>query len=181
TELLEEADRLLREPNLRRGRELLPDTAHRATGRPAADLAAVAEHDVSRAGQRQVIRDARADRPGPGDYDPRHGRDSTRRARGRDPARHARPAGGAERLRRLVDRRARGGVRRRRPSPSGRPRGRGAELLGPRAARAAKRLVLERPDGPDTARRIAEQRTSPEGQEGLQAFLERRLPSWRDE
>src|SRR5205085_8068189 len=41
-----------------------------------------------------------------------------------------------------------------------------AELLtaGPRAARAAKRLVLERPDGPDTARRIAEQRTSPEGQ-----------------
>ena len=52
------------------------------------------------------------------------------------------------------------------------------ELLtaGPRAARAAKRLVLERPDGPDTARRIAEQRTSPEGQEGLRAFLERRAP-----
>jgi methylglutaconyl-CoA hydratase len=56
-----------------------------------------------------------------------------------------------------------------------------AELLtaGPRAARAAKRLVLERPDGPDTARRIAEQRTSPEGQEGLRAFLEKRAPSWR--
>jgi methylglutaconyl-CoA hydratase len=57
-----------------------------------------------------------------------------------------------------------------------------AELLtaGPRAARAAKRLVLEHPDGPETARRIAEQRTSPEGQEGLRAFLERRAPSWRD-
>ena len=55
------------------------------------------------------------------------------------------------------------------------------ELLtaGPRAARAAKRLVLERPDGPETARRIAEQRTSPEGQEGLRAFLEKRPPSWR--
>jgi methylglutaconyl-CoA hydratase len=56
-----------------------------------------------------------------------------------------------------------------------------AEVLtaGPRAARAAKRLVLERPDGPETARRIAEQRTSPEGQEGLRAFLERRPPPWR--
>jgi len=49
---------------------------------------------------------------------------------------------------------------------------------GPRAARHAKRLVLERPDGPETARRIAERRTSDEGQEGLQAFLERRSPSW---
>ncbi|HVN61763.1 MAG TPA: enoyl-CoA hydratase-related protein [Gaiellaceae bacterium] len=54
------------------------------------------------------------------------------------------------------------------------------ELLsaGPKAARAAKKLVLERPDGPDTARRIAEQRTSEEGQEGLRAFLEKRKPSW---
>ena len=50
---------------------------------------------------------------------------------------------------------------------------------GPNAARAAKKLVLERPDGPDTARRIAEQRTSEEGQEGLRAFLEKRPPSWR--
>ena len=49
---------------------------------------------------------------------------------------------------------------------------------GPRAARHAKRLVLERPDGPDTARRIAERRTSEEGQEGLRAFLERRPPAW---
>jgi methylglutaconyl-CoA hydratase len=56
------------------------------------------------------------------------------------------------------------------------------ELLtaGPRAARAAKRLVLEAPlDGSETARRIAERRTSDEGQEGLRAFLERRPPSWR--
>lgn len=55
------------------------------------------------------------------------------------------------------------------------------ELLsaGPRAARAAKRLVLERPDAADTVRRIAEQRTSPEGQEGLRAFLEKRKPNWK--
>jgi len=48
----------------------------------------------------------------------------------------------------------------------------------PRAARHAKKLVLERPDGPETARRIAERRTSDEGQEGLKAFLERRSPDW---
>jgi methylglutaconyl-CoA hydratase len=55
-----------------------------------------------------------------------------------------------------------------------------AELrtAGPRAARHAKKLVLERPDGPETARRIAERRTSEEGQEGLRAFLERRRPAW---
>ena len=52
------------------------------------------------------------------------------------------------------------------------------ESAGPRAARHAKRLVLERPDGPETARRIAERRTSDEGQEGLRAFLERRSPDW---
>jgi methylglutaconyl-CoA hydratase len=49
---------------------------------------------------------------------------------------------------------------------------------GPRAARHAKRLVLDRPDGPETARLIAERRTSDEGQEGLRAFLERRRPAW---
>ena len=55
------------------------------------------------------------------------------------------------------------------------------ELLsaGPEAARAAKRLVLERPEGAETARRIAERRVSAEGQEGLRAFLERDEPSWR--
>jgi len=56
-----------------------------------------------------------------------------------------------------------------------------AELLsaGPTAARWAKRLVRERPDGPETARWIAERRTSEEGQEGLAAFLEKRPASWR--
>ena len=55
------------------------------------------------------------------------------------------------------------------------------ELLsaGPLAARWAKRLVRERPDGPETARWIAERRTSDEGQEGLRAFLEKRAPGWR--
>jgi len=58
-----------------------------------------------------------------------------------------------------------------------------AELrtAGPRAARHAKRLVLDRPDGPETARLIAERRTSDEGQEGLRAFLERRPPAWAPE
>jgi methylglutaconyl-CoA hydratase len=56
------------------------------------------------------------------------------------------------------------------------------ELLsaGPKAVRAAKKLVLERPDGPETARWIAERRTSDEGQEGLRAFLEKRRAAWRD-
>jgi methylglutaconyl-CoA hydratase len=59
-----------------------------------------------------------------------------------------------------------------------------ARILGelrtaaPRATRHAKRLVLEQPDGPETARRIAERRVSEEGQAGLQAFLERRRPPW---
>ena len=55
------------------------------------------------------------------------------------------------------------------------------ELLsaGPQAARWAKRLVRERPDGAETARWIAERRTSEEGQEGLRAFLEKRPPGWR--
>jgi methylglutaconyl-CoA hydratase len=52
---------------------------------------------------------------------------------------------------------------------------------GPKAARSAKRLVLERPDGPETARWIAERRTSDEGQEGLRAFLEKRRPNWLPE
>ena len=56
------------------------------------------------------------------------------------------------------------------------------ELLsaGPHAARWAKRLVRERPDGPETARWIAERRASDEGQEGLRAFLEKRPAKQRD-
>jgi methylglutaconyl-CoA hydratase len=52
---------------------------------------------------------------------------------------------------------------------------------GPEATRAAKKLVLERPDGLATERRNAERRISEEGQEGLQAFLERRRPAWRSD
>jgi len=51
---------------------------------------------------------------------------------------------------------------------------------GPEAVRAAKRLVRERPQGEATAHVAAVLRTSPEGQEGLRAFLEKRaatLPS----
>lgn len=61
------------------------------------------------------------------------------------------------------------------------------ELLasGPCATRAAKQLVLALmemapADIPAyTAERIAELRASPEGQEGLRAFLEKRKPAWR--
>jgi methylglutaconyl-CoA hydratase len=54
------------------------------------------------------------------------------------------------------------------------------ELLsaGPAAARAAKTLARAPQSAEETARRIAEHRTSPEGQEGLRAFLERRAPGW---
>jgi methylglutaconyl-CoA hydratase len=63
-----------------------------------------------------------------------------------------------------------------------------ADLLaaGPTAARAAKAIVREVRGLPHestrwhTARRIAAQRTSPEGQEGLRAFLEKREPAWRE-
>jgi methylglutaconyl-CoA hydratase len=55
---------------------------------------------------------------------------------------------------------------------------------GPTAARAAKQVIREVRGLPHestrwhTARRIAAQRVSPEGQEGLRAFLERRSPTW---
>jgi methylglutaconyl-CoA hydratase len=57
---------------------------------------------------------------------------------------------------------------------------------GPTALRQAKALVRDiREAGPDAAAqhmagRIARQRASAEGQEGLSAFLERRAPSWKD-
>jgi methylglutaconyl-CoA hydratase len=55
-----------------------------------------------------------------------------------------------------------------------------ADLLsgGPTAVREAKRLVLEPGDEEDILARAAEQRTSPEGQDGLRAFLEKRAPGW---
>ena len=49
---------------------------------------------------------------------------------------------------------------------------------GPIATRAAKRLVLDRPVGEETAHIAARRRTSDEGQDGLRAFLERRPPGW---
>jgi enoyl-CoA hydratase/carnithine racemase len=50
---------------------------------------------------------------------------------------------------------------------------------GPEAVRAAKRLVREAPEAPEVAHRAAALRTSPEGQEGLRAFLEKRDAAWR--
>jgi methylglutaconyl-CoA hydratase len=51
---------------------------------------------------------------------------------------------------------------------------------GPEAVRAAKRLVRERPGGEEAARVAAGLRTSPEGQEGLRAFLEKRAATLPD-
>jgi len=51
-------------------------------------------------------------------------------------------------------------------------------LGGPTAVREAKRLVLEPGDEEDLLARAAERRTSPEGQDGLRAFLEKRPPGW---
>lgn len=56
---------------------------------------------------------------------------------------------------------------------------------GPAAQTACKRLLRRLDSEPDqvdsiTAQTIAELRVSPEGQEGLAAFLEKRRPAWRD-
>jgi methylglutaconyl-CoA hydratase len=55
-----------------------------------------------------------------------------------------------------------------------------ADILagGPAAVREAKRLALEPGDEEDLLARAAERRTSPEGQDGLRAFLEKRPPGW---
>jgi methylglutaconyl-CoA hydratase len=56
---------------------------------------------------------------------------------------------------------------------------------GPNALAAAKKLIADVARRPlddalmeETARRIASIRVSPEGREGLSAFLEKRPPSW---
>ena len=57
-----------------------------------------------------------------------------------------------------------------------------SELLqsGPQATRAAKRLLRDQPAGGEELARIAAaMRAGDEGQEGLRAFLEKRLPSWK--
>ncbi len=51
---------------------------------------------------------------------------------------------------------------------------------GPTAARAAKELARAPLPADETARRIAAHRTSPEGQDGLRAFLEKRRPTWNE-
>jgi methylglutaconyl-CoA hydratase len=57
---------------------------------------------------------------------------------------------------------------------------------GPLAQKETKKLIRRVAYGPidstmiaDTAERIAAMRTSPEGQEGMTAFLEKRKPKWR--
>ena len=57
---------------------------------------------------------------------------------------------------------------------------------GPAAVRACKRLVQDVAGRPidatlreDTARRIADIRASPEGRDGVQAFLDKRDPAWK--
>ncbi|HEY7196881.1 MAG TPA: enoyl-CoA hydratase-related protein [Gaiellaceae bacterium] len=52
---------------------------------------------------------------------------------------------------------------------------------GPHAVREAKRLVRDAPGAAELAERAARLRTSPEGQEGLRAFLEKRDAAWRSE
>jgi methylglutaconyl-CoA hydratase len=54
------------------------------------------------------------------------------------------------------------------------------ELLssGPQAVREAKKLLRKLPTGVETAEIAARLRSSPEGQDGLRAFLERRKPDW---
>jgi len=55
------------------------------------------------------------------------------------------------------------------------------ELLaaGPEATRSAKELARGALSAEETAKRIAAHRTSPEGQEGLRAFLEKRQPRYQ--
>jgi methylglutaconyl-CoA hydratase len=52
---------------------------------------------------------------------------------------------------------------------------------GPEATRAAKRLIREGPGAEEAAQLAASLRTSPEGQEGLRAFLDKRPAAWRSE
>ena len=77
-ELLEEPHARLREPHLGRGRELLPDAAHRLAGRAAGDLPDVREHDPVRAPQREVVGDRGADRARARYDDSSHPRSSSR-------------------------------------------------------------------------------------------------------
>ena len=55
----------------------------------------------------------------------------------------------------------------------------GGELLAPAIALVCARSALDDNLIAETARRIATIRVSPEGHEGMSAFLEKRMPSWR--
>jgi enoyl-CoA hydratase/carnithine racemase len=50
---------------------------------------------------------------------------------------------------------------------------------GPEATRAAKQLIRDRPGAQEAAELAAQLRASPEGQEGLRAFLDKRPAAWR--
>ena len=71
-ELAEQLPALTGEAHLGLGRELLTEAAHRLSGRATRDLAAVGEHDIARAEQREVVRDRRAYGAGAGDDDSSH-------------------------------------------------------------------------------------------------------------
>src|SRR5207245_3202641 len=60
-------DARLREPHLRRGRELLAHAAHPLRRRPCGDVLAVGEDHVVGAEEREVIRDRGTDGAGAGD------------------------------------------------------------------------------------------------------------------
>jgi len=120
--------------------------------------------------------------PGGGDHQPACGR-RHRPAPGQEPVRH-RPD--VRRGLRREDRPGRrGGGRRRRPRRRHGTAGRGNHGLRARAVARSKTLVDDVAGVPIdeellelTARLIADQRTSEEGQEGVAAFLEKRKPGW---
>jgi hypothetical protein len=80
TELLKEADARLCEPHLGLGRELLPNAAHRFSGRAGGDLAPVGEDDLLGSSQSEVVRDRGADGARSGYNDSCHRSSSSRSA-----------------------------------------------------------------------------------------------------
>src|SRR5438132_1249619 len=68
----EELDALAGEHDLGGGRELLAHAAHCARRGAGGEVTSLGDDDVVRAEQREVVRDARADRAGAGDDYPGH-------------------------------------------------------------------------------------------------------------
>ena len=79
-QLAKELRALLGKTDLRLGRELLAEAAHRLPGRTGGDCLTVGEHDVVRAEQREVVRDRRSYSAGTGDDDASHVSNSVRSA-----------------------------------------------------------------------------------------------------